>query len=309
MPVPKHKFLYRTMNKKRVLCCQVDIPERYNFTDLILSSKYFKGKSIQYKDKKIELSHIKESEDVILGMFVTTQIKGIPPVHMPGNEGDYSAVDLGRGKGLAYPNVFLYHKEKQVLLWEENRLGVSESSMQYFFSEIFKGEDFVDFSINLLAVMSIDAYSRIKRLIRIDEVEFQIVNPISYLSRQASNNTLSSIADLAETFKASKAIKISMKAEEMTSINKSKVLSVAKFFQNITARDKGRMRNKFVIKGPLEEGGVAIEEAINFMTDRLYGYFDIDEPRIASHLNVDKRKDGVKKVYTELKSQLNTLLS
>lgn len=295
------------MNKK-VLCCHIEIPDEYNFSELLLTKSIFNGKSISYGEKQIELSHIGEKGEVIMGMFVTTQVKNIPPVHKPGNENDYSAVILGDGKGLAYPNVVLFDKKRKILFWEVNRLGITESAIQYFFDEIIRQSGYVNFSISIYPVMSMDAYAKINKLVSIDEVEFQIVNPRAYLKQESRNGTLVNIANIANDLNASKIIKITVKAEDLSSLNKSGVLKIANFFRRINLAAKSRSKNKLVVKGPLEEDGTYVEETINFMSNRMIGYFNIDEPSISSHLQIGNRKSGIMQVYLGLVKDLIILL-
>ena len=276
------------MKTKKVLCSQVELVGEVDICRLI-SDKFFNKKVIAYNDKKVEMSHITDEGNYILGMFVTTQVTNIPPGHMPGNEEDYSVVDLGEGRGLAYPNIFLYDKTKHVVLWEINRTGVTEQAMQTFFNDILKKEDlYSECRVRLLPLLSADAYTRVSDMIKIDEVEFQIVNPQEYLLRENTNNSLAGIADLVNNFEATKSIKVTIQADEDKSVNKGSILKLVNFIQNILWTPKGRMRNKIVIKGlKNDDEGRSVEDTINVLLDRMTSYFDIKEYKRNTDLQGD----------------------
>lgn len=298
------------MSEKKVLCCSLEVPDRLEFSKILLS-KRVKGEFIRIKDKAIEISHISRDKNLITGMFVTTLVGNIPPAHTPGDENDYSAVDLGYGRGLAYPNAFLYDSIKKILLWEVNRLGVTENYICDFFRELVSKMDTGnagDFYINLHPVLSADAYARVENMMRIDEVEFQIVAPETYMRGIHENKSVMYVAKTAELFGASKAISIKMSADEHKSLNKKGILNMAKFISSIGLSPAGRKRNKLVIRGIKDEEGRSVEEAVNFMVDRMCGYFSIPDLRRAHSLQVRERKEGIRSVYDDLKTDIYTLI-
>ncbi|GHV39667.1 hypothetical protein FACS1894179_04920 [Bacteroidia bacterium] len=297
------------MKTKKVLCSQVEFTGEVDICKLICD-RFFNKKVIVYNDKKVEMSHITDESNFILGMFVTTQVTNIPPGHLPGNEEDYSVVDLGEGRGLAYPNVFLYDKSRHVILWEVNRTGVTEQSMQTLFNDILKKEDiYSECDVRLLPLLSSNAYKRVSDMIKIDEIEFQIVNPQEYLLRENTNNSLAGIATLVNDFDATKSIKVTIQADEDKTVNKSSLLNLVKFIQNIIWTPKGRMRNKIVIKGlKNDDDGRSIEDTINVLLDRMTSYFEIKEYKRNTDLQVTDRKQGIKEAYSKIKKDIAKLV-
>ncbi|MDH6310461.1 hypothetical protein M2451_003733 [Dysgonomonas sp. PFB1-18] len=293
------------MKNKKVLCSLVDVSEDYDFDKLLLDG-IFKT-TIYYKNRDIEMSHITTKGDFIMGMFVSTQKKDLAPIHTPGDEDDYSAVPLKKGQGLAYPNVFLYDKKKKILLWEVNRLGVLESSMQYFFEEVMHQKGYPDFFISLNPLMFPNAYKRIKNLVQIQEIEFQIASPTAFLRKESKNGTLSNIAKVANDFSASKAISITVKANELQTVNKRSVLSILGFIDEAPLQP-GRIKNRVIVKGLKDEGGTLFEETINYIVDRMSEYFPLTELTVASNLQIKERKDGIENVYKKLSNDLDVLL-
>ncbi len=297
------------MKTKKVLCSQVEFNKEIDLCKLICD-KFFNEKVIVYNDKKVEVSHITDEGGFILGMFVTTQVTDIPPGHLPGNEKDYSIVDLGEGRGLAYPNVFLYDKSRHVILWEVNRTGVTEHAMQTFFNDILNREiDYSEHKIRFSPLLSTDAYNRVSDMVKIDEVEFQIVNPQEYLLRENTDSSLAGIANLVNDFAATKSIKITIQADEDKTVNKANLLSVVKFIQGILWTPKGRMRNKIVVKGlKSDDEGRSVEDTINVLLDRMTSYFDIKEYKRNTDLQVTDRKRGIKEAYSKIKKDIAVLL-
>ncbi|MCC8145682.1 MAG: hypothetical protein LIO93_04415 [Bacteroidales bacterium] len=285
------------MAPRKVLCSRV-ICENQNFEELLRSN--FFCRTIQFsRYKAVEISHIEEDENVITGVFVSTQQKDLPPVHKPGNEEDYSAIIIDKGKGLAYPNMFLYCKSTGSLLWEYNRYGLLETGMEYFFDRCLNQEG-IESDTKLLPVMNLAVYDRIQNLLNVKEVEIQIAHPTAVLREIQRNSPLAGIAHLADQFGASSSFYLKMKAE-VHSMNKNSVFDVLNFMKNNHV-DTGRVKNKLVIKGTKvdDDRDRLVEETINFTTDRITDYFPLREVERNDSLQISERKQGIREVYNRI---------
>jgi len=77
----------------------------------------------------VRLEHLEPSDNYLAGNFCRIQTENIPPgVTDDGLE----PVSLEDSKGLGHQNAFLYHKPTRVLLWQQNRLGVSFSDLAVY---------------------------------------------------------------------------------------------------------------------------------------------------------------------------------
>ncbi len=191
-----------------------------------------------------------------------------------------------------------------------NRTGVTEHAMQTFFNDILNREiDYSEHKIRFSPLLSTDAYNRVSDMVKIDEVEFQIVNPQEYLLRENTDSSLAGIANLVNDFAATKSIKITIQADEDKTVNKANLLSVVKFIQGILWTPKGRMRNKIVVKGlKSDDEGRSVEDTINVLLDRMTSYFDIKEYKRNTDLQVTDRKRGIKEAYSKIKKDIAVLL-
>ncbi|OAV63603.1 hypothetical protein Barb6XT_03105 [Bacteroidales bacterium Barb6XT] len=298
---------------KKVLCSKIIIDDKYDFAKLLCENVFSTPRQFN-SEKTVEVSHIEEKGDIITGILVSTQKNGIAPAHTPGDEEDYSAIPLKDGQGLAYPSVILYSKSTKVLLWEYNKSSLLEAGMSRFFQESAEYTAILpDTNIFLCPVLKTDAYERVKNLIQANEFEFQIASPTALLRADAKNNgSLGSIATVAGVFNASQSIKLTIKAskKESRGVNIKAILDTVNWLNSGTQIEEGRVKNSIVVKG-LKVGDdelTLIEETINVVTDRLLEYFDLEQPVIASSLQVKDRKDGILKVYHTLYTDIKNII-
>lgn len=244
-------------------------------------------------------------------MFVSTQRKGIPPAHKPGDE-EYTAIPLKDGEGLAYPNIILYSPTTHVLYVESNRLGVSDKSICDFFQEHAKRLNIIDFRLELACVLKTEAYERVKKMISINSIIFKVANPIQLFAHQYGTGPLEQIGDLSKDMNATKTIEIKLSSEELEGgLNKKTVLEMFKFFGKIVNLPGfNNKKNKLEVKGILSsDGNPLIEDSVNFLLDRLSDKFKLEEPIVASHPQFLERKRGISDVYVKNEPQIRKLLA
>jgi len=293
---------------KKVFCSVVEINGDISFEELLTNKKF--KKIIPHNEKEIELSHITVSDDFITGLFVSTQKSDLAPIHTPGDDEDYSAVALKNGQGFAYPNVILYSKKHKVLLWEVNRSGVLESTMKYYFDVVCELNNLEDIKVELYPLMYPDAYERVKNLVSVNEIEFQIANPRTFLRSQIKKKgTIGDIAKLSEGLNASKSIKVIIKAEDVQKdrIEKRGILDILNFI-NSAPLSPGRLKNNIIVRGLKQDGDIAVEETINYMTDRMNDKFQLEKLKIAPHLQIKDRKEGIVAAYKNLYNDIKALV-
>lgn len=285
---------------RKVLFAKISINGGRKFTDILLSDDVKKF-IIPYNGKDLEISHVNNTERYITGIFVATQKTDIPPVHTPGEDDDYSAVELADGKGFAFPNVFLYCKDNGVLCYEVNRLGFSEKTITYYFNRYSELKCDADFSFEMASVLNIDPVKRTKSLLKINEIEMQIASPLNYLSSKAiKDGSFSDIAKVVEKTNATKGISIKIMAsdDKPNRINKNETLKMIRNFLSLPHNSKERVRDKMIISGVTQnEDNITVPDIINVMLNNLEGYFNIEKHRIAKNLQIPERKNGIESVY------------
>lgn len=298
------------MATKNVYVFKVELSSIRSFSDILLDCDYHSAIPINTY-KTAELKHIHEKPNgTITGMFVTTQRKGIPPTHKPG-EDDYSAVPLADGEGLAYPNTILFSPATKALYIESNKLGLSDISICDYFEKHAIKQDIPDFGIELLPVLKAESYERVDRMTAISSIECKIANPIELLREEQKAGALEQFGKLSQEMNASKTMYIQLKSEELSGgLVKKEVLNVIDFFSRLVNKSSFKPKqNKLKITGLIHsDGSDYIEDSVDFLLDRMKGQFSLDEPNVASHLQYSDREKGVINVYMERNAEVTNIL-
>lgn len=299
------------MSNKTVYMYFVIFSSDKKFEEILLDSDFQKALNInQYKT--VELRNVsQEKNGTIIGLFVSTQRKNIPPTHMPGND-EYSAIPLKEGEGLVYPNIMLYSPDTHTLYLESNRLGVSDKSINDYFNEHAKRLKLSNFHLELSPILKTEAYERIKNMQAINSIIFKVANPIQMLTNQAENGALEQFGALSRDMNATKTMEIKLTANELEGggLNKTYILSIYNFFSKLVNKAAFNNRsNKLIIRGiiPSSDGNTMIEDTVDFLLDRLSGNFKLDEPVVASHPQFIDRKDGILNVYRDKEPLIRNL--
>lgn len=289
------------MSKKNVTIHIVDYTGVESFAEILLDPRFNSPFQItQYKTTELKFVESKPN-GIIMGLFVTTQKKGIPPAHKPG-EDDYTAIPLGEDQGLAYPNTILYDTHTNTMYIETNRIGLNENRISEYFMGLADEFGMTNFSMSLAPVLKPEAYERVSNMVFVDSMECKIANPLQLIRNNMQEGALRNFRELAHDLNATKNISIVVKSEEIEGgITKREVLRFISLFGSIVTGTSFDRKNKLVIKGRkavtgLDEGEL-IEDDINFLVDKIRDSFMLDEPNIASHLQPVERKRGITSVY------------
>ena len=286
------------MSKKTVIVFAVEGVE--NFGDILLDERFHAPLEV-VPGKISELKFIERNprSGLITGLFVSTQRRGIPPAHTPGDN-DYSAIPLEDGQGLAYPNTILFDPYTNALYIESNQHGLTEKRMCGYFIEHASNLGITNFNLNILPILRSNAYERTNALSFIDSIEFQVATPSQIIRNQMQNAPIQGIAGLVDSLNATKYISIKAGSEEVDGgIHKTIALGIVRMFDNIVRHLTGR-RNKLIIRGRrelMEIEEAMIEEGINYFADKIKDSFNLDEPNVATSLQYIDRRSGMMDVY------------
>lgn len=301
------------MSIKKVFCYNVRVPDHYDFTTILCNPEFHKPVGIGVK--KIEIDNLKRdsSKRVITGIFVCTQTRDIPPAHKPGDS-DYSAVPLGNGQGLAYPNAFLYCEQTKVLLMEFNMYGVTIKNLIEFFGTNAAKSNILDWEMGIEIILTRDAYERARNLTTVKEITVQVATPHNLVTTDSYNHgSLEDIALLAKDLGATRSISVTFKGEYVDGgLSKTKTLGFMDVMNRIGQRfmnSTGMAKNSLIVTGTVPNGdGQEREEAINFFIDRLESTFELEDKKIHANLQPLSRKNGMDEVYNNLKADLKELI-
>lgn len=298
------------MKHKAVECFQINGLEKasVNFENL-LNKKAFKEPYLLNNSSKLEISYVENKGDYVIGMFVVTQNKGIPPAHKPGEEENYEAVLLEAGAGLAYPNVFLYQKKTQVLYLETNKFGATKARIEELFNTRLVEQE-IPAMISLEFVLTEDAYNRISNLRFVSEVELQVATPTLLLEDKRLAGSVQDYAKFAKEINATKSMSIILKGEfGYGGLRKNILMQICDTFERLEQKvAKRNIRNKLIVKGTEDDPDGAKEAIIDFYLDKIKGYFKLEELEVASHIQVRDRKAGIREVYEILKPSIERII-
>lgn len=302
------------MVNKKVTCYSVNIPESMDFVQLLLDNEESSLKPFvldQYRTIELKYTQIQKNGSIV-GLFVTTSRKNIPPAHKPGNGDDYTALPLDDGQGLAYPNVFLYDPQFKVLYLETNRMVVSPSKICAYFEARAIRDSIPTFWIEISPLLKKEAYERVENMVRIKYVNLKLAKPTGLLRNNLSKGSLRGLASISDQLNADKYMQCSFTADKVKSLKKGEILNIIDSFGRIhsEATELGREKgNKLIIKGNiLDEDGAEIEDVVDFLLNKIDFRFSIEEPIIASNLQFMDRKNGINTVYMKLYKEVSTVV-
>ena len=213
------------MVNKKVTCYSVNIPESMDFVQLLLDNEESSLKPFvldQYRTIELKYTQIQKNGSIV-GLFVTTSRKNIPPAHKPGNGDDYTALPLDDGQGLAYPNVFLYDPQFKVLYLETNRMGVSPSKICAYFEARAIRDSIPTFWIEISPLLKKEAYERVENMVRIKYVNLKLAKPTGLLRNNLSKGSLRGLASISDQLNADK---------YMQELEKTKTRGLTTFYFN-----------------------------------------------------------------------------
>lgn len=299
------------MTNKNVTIHVVDYEGEVSFSEILVDPRF----QVPYRInqfKTTELKSVERNNNVITGIFVTTQKKGIPPAHTPGEDDDYTAIPLDEGQGLAYPNAILYDIPTNTLYIESNRIGLNEKRICEYFIELAEENGIREFHMELPPVLKAEAYDRVSRMVLIDAMECKIANPIQLFRDEMAECALGDFAKLTRNLNASRTVSVIVKSEEVEGgLTKREVLRFIDFFARTITGTVNR-GNKLRINGRKRgdglDNGELICDEVDFFLDKLRGSFSLDEPNVASHLQILDRKRGMISVYERHNPEVSRII-
>ncbi len=258
-------------------------------------------------EKEVEISHIENNIEFIVGIFVCTHNKSLPPQHTPGAPEDYSAIPLEDGKGLAYPSVFLYVKDINVMLLESNSGGITESMLKKVFNEYDKTQ-IRKIKAKLAKIIYLDGYERVNRGSIISKFNMRILQPTSMLSRR--ENDLTATKSLAEESGASKSLEISLVANTGETLNRNFIQQSIDYFRRFSNDGQNDVADKLKVDVQYSNcEGDMVEESINLMLDRFNKIIVLpDQEGNQTTIQATERIQAIIGVYDEYIEMIRELI-
>ena len=243
--------------------------------------------------KSVEISHVHQDDNVISGLFVNTQMVNLAPQHEPGIEADYSAIEIEEGKGLAYPNAFLYDITRHILFWEVNTQGMNERKFEKFFQECDQRNG-TNMQCHFHPVVTTDFLQRINRLERINSFALKVGDPMQILNREEAS--FSDMRNLATSAEATGTIEVKVKARAGHTLSidfiRSQIQSAVRLNNNNVHANINCKTSGYYY----DEDDNLESTTIDMLIDKFMDYYELERLDNAS-IQADARKNGLRRVY------------
>lgn len=257
----------------------------------------------------LEIDYIEERSTYITGFFVKTVRTEIPPSHKPGDKGDYTTIILPDGSGLAFPAVFLFIKNINILIIESNRRCITMKSLERFLNTKIKKIDPSHF-INIYPILHEDVYNRLRNVKRLLKVEMQVATPNELINSYGKkNSSLNDLAGFLKHMNVDNSAKIVIESEaESFGLNIPQMLLLSKFFSRLKPKTENkRKKNCFKVYGTFSDDKEnMIDDIVDLYTDRMKDSFIIND-KLNKGLHHEDRLSGIESIYEARKELLSKL--
>ena len=248
---------------------------------------------LRISGKSVEISHVHQDDNVISGLFVSTQMVNLAPQHEPGIEADYSAIEIEDGKGLAYPNAFLYDRTRHILFWEVNTQGMNEKKFETFFKECDKLNN-TNMQCHFYPVVTTDFLERINRLERINSFSLKVGDPLQILNREDAS--FADMRNLATSAEATGTIEVKVKASAGHTLSIEFIRSQVQSALRLN-RDNANANINCQTSGFYYDEDDNLESTkIDMLIDKFVTYYELDRLDNAS-IQADARKNGLQQAH------------
>lgn len=259
--------------------------------------------------------------DCIVGMIVTNQDRDIPPKKNKRTK-TFSPIDIDpNNEGLAFANVFIYDKRRNIFIYEINRNGCYPKQLVEF---IYRKWNAIEgnpvFDLKFVAVARANEYTRMLAMHYYKRISVELYNPKeiansfaneidSVENRLIKSQIQAGVNANADTVRLEQ-LAIDKRVNPM-GLSKTEVIGITDALKLCLA-DKGYRKN---IK-KLEVEGYTLDpenprpgsKSIDLLTDTFDEFFKIPDIRIQVNVQEVERKDGIESVYNRLLPEIKTII-
>ncbi len=276
---------------------------KLNFEDVLLSDtvrdfeSYVNGKNVSVR--------ILETGKTIIGIVETIRTDNVPPKKHRKKK-KITSLGLEAGEGLCYGNIFLYEKNRRILLYEVNKNG----SFAYHFLKCLQyccAEDdswSEKFSASLNTILQPDEYKRLNKINYFKTLEITLANPKAIIrelqdeKEDALSKTMNLLQELeTDTFIGKYDVKSKKRGGKgLSEWTLKEMIQRARGLLNTEGGSENIRR--LVVKGyALDEDDKEILEPVDLIADRFLKEIVIDEPRENIDLLENQRRTQIKELY------------
>lgn len=283
--------------------------EEIKFQDLITHDELLE-KELKVKGKMVSLRILQNGRKTIVGLVETSRNENIPPKKNRRNK-KIEKLGLTSDEGLVYANVFVYEKQRQILMYEVNKFGCFVEHFKEFIIRCAKDiEDFAALNIELNTVLKANEYQRMMKMRFHKSLEVQLANPTQILNDYRHQND--AIWNLCNTGKSISSQKVQSKFEVAARGNTNGLASrtvktIVDRALEILRGPNGENVKKIEVVGyetDSEDGGLI---PIDLIADRYIQFIELDEPRENTDLLEGQRKQQILELYDKCADDFNSI--
>lgn len=286
-----------------------NLPSQITF-EQILAIPEIQNISLPIKGKEVELKILVNNEEYIVGMLETNRDANVPPKKHKHNR-TFNRIGLV-DEGLAYGNVFLYDKRRNIFMYEVNKFGCY---LDHFVNFIYaalgeiESEFYRVFRVKFEVILTHDEYNRIMNFGFHKSIEVEIAHPELIIADfEHQNNALFSAINSGRELNSTK---VFAKFEVEARPNRGEGLSnmnVRELLDSASRLLQGRNNEsvKKVIVSGYEEGARSVKK-IDLVADRYLKRITLDEPREHINLMETQRRDQIIALYNNCQADFDRM--
>ncbi|WP_418360866.1 hypothetical protein [Sphingobacterium detergens] len=277
-------------------------PNKVDLYDLLQNETLSDG-DLKIKGKFISYNILEIKDDTIVGIVETNRNESIPPKKNRELK-TIEPLDLPEGDGLAYGNVFLFDKRRNIMLYEVNKNG---SILEHFFEFIYKKMTELKgtYSLRSFPVLTKNEYQRLKKMQSKTKIELEVSYPVRIADDEIDKTSFYYIFTKGVNLDSTK-IKISYSVNANHSdshLNNKEADKTIEEIQTILNLEKAEVEH-FKIYGYVDDADNNKLQAIDLVSDRLKGVISLREPKIHNNLLEHQRLLEINNLYARLDNQL-----
>ncbi|GGG92587.1 hypothetical protein [Pedobacter zeae] len=293
------------MTEKKVEVVQVKIKtideSEFKFEQILLNPD-FHNVDIKIGGSHRSLVYVQDHENYCVGLIQSTKMDSTPPKrNILTNE--TLALGLKREEGLLYGNVFLFDKEKQVLLYEVTRDGLFIGQLGDLFYSLIRDYPLVKIDIKFIPLMNANAMEKLLSMGDRKAVHIQFAHPDEMLKKIKSEQ--SAIKEIIKPGKDIGAELIDVIYKVTTTkgkyLHNGKINNMLEYINNKFDLLRDNVK-KFEVKG-YEEDVEKITE-VDFIRDKMIEKIKYSDSKNMSDLKPTARKQEIILAYERLRRDI-----
>lgn len=301
------------IHKKKVetfkIVVQTTDGSEINFQDLITHMNLL-NMEVKVSGKLVSIRLLQNGHKTIVGLVETSRNENIPPKKNRRSR-KVERLGLTNDEGLAYANVFVYEKQRSILMYEVNKFGCYIDHFKEFIMRYAKEtEEFTILNIELNPVLKANEYQRMMKMRFHKSLEVKFANPTQILDGYRHKND--ALWNLCNAGKEISSQKIQTKFEVEARGNSNGLAS--KTLKRLVDRaleilhgPSGANVQKIEVVGYETDSDDSTLMPIDLIADRYLKYIELDEPRENNDLLENQRKQQILELYNNCKDDFDTI--